>query len=254
MSDAILLTLGLFLVLATALQAADPADPAGPSEQAEQSVTIAVGEGDDAKKVEMRYLLFVPKDYDKDGRAVPLMLFLHGAGERGEDLQLVAKHGPPKIVKTKKDFPFIVVSPQCPRGRFWRKSNLLGLIDHIVATYNVDASRVYVTGLSMGGFGTWVLTADQPQRFAAAVPICGGGDPDNAKQLVDVPIWAFHGGKDQVVQLARSEAMVDAIREAGGAKVKLTVYPEAGHDSWTATYDNPEVYKWLLSHKRQKGE
>ena len=119
-----------------------------------------------------------------------------------------------------------------------------------LATTKADPERVYLTGLSMGGFGTWAWAAREPQRFAAAIPICGGGNPETAEKLVALPIWVFHGGKDNVVPLSRSEAMVKAIQQAGGRKVKLTAYPDAGHDAWTKTYDNPEIYKWLLSHTR----
>jgi predicted peptidase len=196
----------------------------------------------------MDYLLFLPQDYEKKD-SWPLMLFLHGAGERGDDLELVKKHGPPKIVETKKDFPFILVSPQCKPKRRWEPSGLTALLDEAVAKYKVDKDRIYVTGLSMGGFGTWSLAADTPDRFAAIVPICGGGEAYWTRQLVNLPVWVFHGGKDSVVPLERSEAMVEALKKRGG-NVKLTVYPDAGHDSWTETYDNPELYEWLLQQKR----
>ena len=196
----------------------------------------------------MDYLLFLPQDYEKKDRW-PLMLFLHGAGERGDDLELVKKHGPPKIVETKKDFPFILVSPQCKSRRRWEPSALTALLDDVVARYKVDEDRIYVTGLSMGGFGTWSLAADTPDRFAAIVPICGGGEAYWTRQLVNLPVWVFHGAKDKVVPPERSETMVEALKKHGGS-VKLTVYPEAGHDAWTETYDNPELYEWLLQQKR----
>ena len=125
-----------------------------------------------------RYLLFLPKDYDAKSRKTwPLILFLHGSGERGTNLWSVARHGPPKLVKTQADFPFIVVSPQCPSGQTWNNDTLLALLDEVAAHYQVDATRVYLTGLSMGGFGTWSLGLEHPERFAALAPICGGGDP-----------------------------------------------------------------------------
>jgi predicted peptidase len=120
----------------------------------------------------------------------------------------------------------------------------------MAAKHKVDPERIYLTGLSMGGFGTWSLAAYRPQRFAAIVPICGGGEMILTRRLAQMPTWAFHGGKDPVVPLKRSEEMVDALKRVN-QDAKLTVYPEAGHDSWTATYDNPEVYEWLLEHKRQ---
>jgi predicted peptidase len=201
-------------------------------------------------KAKLGYLLFLPEDYGKTDKAWPLILFLHGAGESGNDLAKVKAHGPPKIVETKKDFPFIVVSPQSPK-RGWQPDALLALLDEVVSKYKVDQDRVYLTGLSMGGFGTWALAAAHPDRFAAIVPICGGGDPKTAERLKGLPMWVFHGAKDNVVPLARSEAMVNAVKAAGG-NPKFTVYPEAGHDSWTKTYDNPELYQWLLEQKRTK--
>ena len=201
-------------------------------------------------KVTMKYLLYLPKDYDKKD-SWPLLLFLHGAGERGDDLNLVKKHGPPKLIEAGKDFPFIVVSPQCPNDHWWEPVELAALLDEIVEKQKVDQDRIYVTGLSMGGFGTWSLAAYQPKRFAALVPICGGGEPIIAKLFTPIPAWVFHGAKDFVVPLERSEKMVEAMKQAGGI-VKFTVYPEAGHDSWTESYANPELYDWLLQQKRAK--
>ncbi len=196
----------------------------------------------------MKYLLQLPPDYDQQ-KASPLLLFLHGAGERGDNLDLVKKHGPPKLIAEGQSLPFIVVSPQCPKGRWWEPFELAALLDEIVEKYNVDEDRIYVTGLSMGGFGTWSLAAYQPKRFAAIVPICGGGEPFMTRLFADVPAWVFHGGKDPVVPLERSKEMVEAMRKAGG-DVKFTVYPEAGHDSWSQAYADPVLFKWLLEQKR----
>jgi len=196
----------------------------------------------------INYLLFLPQGYDQSKQRWPLMLFLHGAGESGTNLAKVKVHGPPKIVESKTDFPFILVSPQSP-GFGWNPDTLNALLDDIVRHYRVDKHRIYLTGLSMGGFGTWALAAAHPEKFAAIAPICGGGDPADARKLVGLPIWVFHGGKDQVVPIQRSRDMVDAVKAAGG-NVKFTEYPEAGHDSWTETYNNPELYSWFLSHKR----
>lgn len=203
--------------------------------------------------VEIDYLLHLPEEYGQTSKKWPLMLFLHGAGERGSDLDKVKVHGPPKLVAQGKTLPFIIASPQCPTGRSWsdpaQVQVLIALLDDLVEKYQVDESRVYLTGLSMGGYGTWALASSRPERFAAIVPICGGGQPRMARQLRDVPIWVFHGAKDNVVPLAQSEQMVEAVKAAGG-DVQFTVYPEAQHDSWTATYDNPKLYEWLLSHRK----
>ena len=194
-------------------------------------------------EIDLKYLFYLPKDYYNAKKiAWPLILFLHGMGERGNDLELVKIHGIPKIVKTQKDFPFIAVSPQCPTEYVWRDKKMLqaveSLILKIIKNYRVDKTRVYVTGLSMGGYGTWMLAARQPDLFAAAVPICGGGDPATVNVLKNLPIWVFHGVLDKVVLPEESEKMIRALEKAGG-KVRYTLYPESYHDSWTETYDNP---------------
>jgi predicted esterase len=200
--------------------------------------------------VDTRYLTYVPPDYEKDpNRKWPLLVFLHGSGERGDDLERVKVHGPPKLVAQGRTLPFIVISPQCPNGRWWLPAELLYMIDQVSAKYRVDQDRVYLTGLSMGGFGTWTTAMEAPERFAAIAPICGGGDVRDVERLKGIPTWVFHGGKDPVVPLARSDEMVKALKAKGGT-VGLTVYPDAGHDSWTATYENEAFYQWLLANRR----
>lgn len=206
-----------------------------------------------------RYLLFLPRGYDTaKAKRWPLILFLHGAGERGSKLARVKAHGPPKIVQEKPGFPFIVVSPQCPAGHRWDNDLLLALLDDVLKKHRVDPKRVYLTGVSMGGFGTWSLGLAHPERFAAIAPICGGGDPlvllladpRKGRALRTLPVWAFHGARDPVVRVGESERMVEAMRRMGAAEVRLKIYPEAEHDSWTETYDNPELYDWFLAHHR----
>lgn len=200
------------------------------------------------------YLLHLPKTYGEDKeKKWPVIVFLHGSGERGSNLELVKVHGPPKLVEKDPDFPFIVVSPQCPADTRWNAMLLGAMLDSVTAKHAVDQDRIYLTGLSMGGFGTWDWAAAEPRRFAALVPICGFGDPRIAGRLKNVPVWVFHGAKDTAVPLSGSEEIVKALEKAGG-KPKLTVYPEAGHDSWTETYNNPELYKWLLEQKRPAGK
>jgi len=197
------------------------------------------------KSVNINYLLYLPKDYELKDK-FPLLLFLHGAGERGNDLQLVKKHGPPKLIEEGKEFPFIVVSPQCPLNKRWNTEDLIALLDYLIENYKVDKNKIYVTGLSMGGNGTWRLAAEIPDRLAAIIPICGWGDPFAVCMMGKLPVWAFHGAKDQVVPLSASEELVERLKSCGG-DVKFTVYPEANHDSWTETYNNPEIYEWLLN-------
>jgi len=220
-----------------------------PEERAKRRLMWLEDKVDQDAKEELHYWLYLPVNYGEKKRC-PLVLFLHGAGERGDDLEKVKVHGPPKLVEQRSDCPAIVVSPQCPNERIWSPTRLSLLLDKCMGTLKVDPDRVYVTGLSMGGFGTWAFCAQEPERFAAAVPICGGGDVTKAARLVDLPIHVFHGAKDTVVTLDHSQKMVDAIRAAGGTRVELTVYPEAKHDSWTETYANDDVAKWLLGRKR----
>ncbi|MBN2365689.1 MAG: phospholipase, partial [Calditrichaeota bacterium] len=191
------------------------------------------------------FLLYLPKNYEAENRKWPLLIFLHGAGERGKDLEKVKIHGPPKLIEKGKSFPFIVVSPQCPEGTWWELDGLNDLLQNILKNYRVDLERIYLTGLSMGGFGTWAWAMDRAETFAALAPICGGGDTERVCLLKDTHVWVFHGRQDKVVPVERSVNMVNALRECGG-NVKFTIYPEAGHDSWSVTYDNPDLYKWFL--------
>ena len=128
---------------------------------------------------------------------------------------------------------------------------LNALLDEIVSKYAVDEDRIYLTGLSMGGFGTWSLATAYPERFAALAPICGRGNPEKAHVLKDIPVWVFHGAKDETVPPENSQQMVNALKECG-ADVQYTIYPDAGHDSWTETYNNPKLYEWFLEHKLKK--
>ncbi len=197
-----------------------------------------------------RYLSYVPDRYGKDrSQNWPLLLFLHGAGERGSDLKLVNINGPPKLIEAGKKFPFVVISPQCPQDTWWVPPALEAFTDSIQRRYRIDPARIYVTGLSMGGFGTWELAERHPERYAAVIPICGGGDTSRADHLRNLPVWAFHGAQDDVVPLSRSKDMIDAIKAAGG-NPRFTIYPQAGHDSWTETYANDEIYSWLLQQRR----
>ncbi|OGV38954.1 MAG: phospholipase [Lentisphaerae bacterium GWF2_49_21] len=195
-------------------------------------------------------MLYLPKDYKKTGTSSPLMIFLHGMGERGEYLESIKKVGPPKLIESGKEIPFIVVSPQWPDKSGWKADKLKSLFDDVVSKYNVDKDRVYLTGISMGGFGTWTFATSNPELFAAIVPICGGGNPKEADKIKNLPIWIFHGAKDVTVKPERSEEMYKALQKAGAKEVKLTIYPNAGHDSWSETYNNDEVYNWLLKQKK----
>lgn len=207
---------------------------------------------------EHRYVVFVPHDYST-ARAWPVILFLHGAGERGTDGHKPVEVGlGPAIRKREKTFPFIAVFPQCasegsPRGKWSPRApdgkRALHILAQVEQTYRTDPDRVYLTGLSMGGYGAWSHAAADPGRWAAVVPICGGGDPAWAERLVDVPLWCFHGDADPVVPVEQSRQMIAALRGAGGAP-RYTELPGVGHNAWDAAYDNGDLYTWLLEQRR----
>ncbi len=197
------------------------------------------------------YLIYLPDGYDKLDQSWPLFLFLHGGGGRGHDLEKVRARGPASMIDSGRSFPMIVVSPQCSENSGWRAEPLLELLDEIGQRFDVDSSQVFVTGYSMGGYGTWTLAAANPERFAAAAPVCGGGDVNKAEALAKLPIWAFHGAQDKVIPLKASQEMADAIQAAGG-DVRLTVYPDKDHGISKVVYNNDDLYEWLSAQKRLK--
>ena len=233
----LLLTLGLLLTSGCASSRVAAPDPAG---QYARSFSREI-----TKTISANYLLYLPDGYGTDDRRWPLVLFLHGSGERGTDLNRVKIHGPLKLVDQGKKFSFILVAPQCPGNEEWSVEVLGGLLDDIEKHYAVDKNRVYVTGLSMGGYGTWRLGMAFPDRFAALAPICGGESSVRVCSLQKVPIRVYHGKKDVVVPVAEGEKLVKKLNACGG-NAELIVYPEAGHDSWTETYNDPAFYEWLL--------
>ncbi|VTT96920.1 Putative peptidase OS=Singulisphaera acidiphila (strain ATCC BAA-1392 / DSM 18658 / VKM B-2454 / MOB10) GN=Sinac_7486 PE=4 SV=1: Abhydrolase_5 [Gemmataceae bacterium] len=201
------------------------------------------------------YVVFVPKDYDGK-KDYPVLLFLHGAGEtktekKGGKMPVEVGLGP-AIKKREKDFPFIVVIPRA-EGFGWgadtaNAKRALAMLDEVAKEYKVDAKRQYLTGLSMGGMGTWSIATAMPDRFAAIVPICGRGDPKAAEKLKNLPVWAFHGDADTTVKVEGSRDMIEAIKKAGGSP-KYTEYPKVGHNSWDAAYGTDDLYTWLLEQK-----
>ncbi|MGD0900402.1 MAG: PHB depolymerase family esterase [Thermoguttaceae bacterium] len=214
------------------------------------------------------YRLLKPAGYDPQ-KKYPLVLFLHGAGERGDDNQAQLKHMV-RIFAAKENrekYPCFVLVPQCPKNEKWSDVNwgastslqpekpsrplalAVALIGELEKKYGIDPARRYVMGLSMGGYGTWDAVVRYPGMFAAAVPVCGGGDETQAPRIAKLPIWVFHGDKDPAVKTVRSRNMVEAIRKAGGTP-KYTEYPGVGHDSWTPASKEPELLPWLFSQKR----
>jgi predicted peptidase len=210
--------------------------------------------------VVVNYLLYLPKGYRQSAQQQwPLILFLHGQLEWGDDPTILTRQGVPKLLDEGEELPAIVVSPQTPEGkRWWPRTAVLGaFLDRIEATYAVDLQRVYLTGISMGGYGVWALAMRYPQRFAALVPIAGGADyntdeiPQEICALNDVPTWAFHGEMDVNVPYTESVNAVAALRACGG-NVRLTLYPDAAHvESWERAYANDELWAWLFQQKRK---
>lgn len=195
------------------------------------------------------FQLFVPRAaMQSKGQQWPLMIFLHGSGERGDDISRVKVHGPPKIADGNSDFPFILISPLLPQDQDWDLAKLNAILDRALATLPVDPSRVYLTGLSRGGHASWRWAAAEPGKFAAVAPVAGRGDPATACAMKAKPVWAFHGDRDDVVIPEGSFAMVRAIRACGG-KPRLTIYPDLGHNAWDPAYDDPALYLWFLSHR-----
>lgn len=224
--------------------------------------------------VRLPYRLAKPAALDgSTEQKFPLVVFLHGIGERGTDNAKQLRNGVEQFVLEEncRKYPCFLAVPQCPPDKLWVDVNppgtrqnlhladrpteptnlVLELIESLRREFPIDSRRIYLTGLSQGGYGTWDLIARRPELFAAAIPVCGGGDPSQASKLVKLPIWAFHGAADQVVPVERSRDMISAIQKAGG-QPKYTEYPGVGHDSWTPTYRNAEVLDWLF--KQRKGD
>ncbi len=195
---------------------------------------------------EVGYLLYLPESF-KPGTTLPVMLFLHGRGESDGPLSVVGKWGPPQLVARGEKLPYILVSPQCPKADNWSSSTqqtrITELLDSIVSKFGGNKDRIYLTGLSMGGSGSWRMAADHPERFAAVVPICGRGQSTDAEKLKSLPMWVFCGDQDGVFKA--NEEMVQSIVKAGGQSIRFTSLENVGHNSWSAAYATPDLYQWL---------
>jgi predicted peptidase len=217
-----------------------------------------------ARNERMRYLLFVPKDYDKQ-KKYPLVLWLHGGGSRGDDLKLLLRYGDEHGIgyfaksDNQSEYPSFIVAPQCPRNRLWGDPDseqptnemrlVLEILEKVQADYSIDSRRLYVTGISLGGYGTWDIIGRRPEMFAAAVPICGGGNTSKAPLMVKTAIWAFHGDKDELVNVSESRRMITAIRNARGDP-KYTEYKGVGHNSWERAFTEPDLLSWMFAQRR----
>ncbi|MCE5251052.1 prolyl oligopeptidase family serine peptidase [bacterium] len=197
------------------------------------------------------YLLYIPAQYDSH-RRWPVIIYLHGASLRGSSIDTIKQYGLPLILDSRCDFPFIVISPQCRTGKTWTDpETLIALLDEVSGRYSVDPDRVYVTGISMGGTGAWLLASRHPERFAAIAPLCAYSDTSWAPTLKDVPAWVFHGLNDTVCPISEAEEMVNAVITHGG-EVIFSAYPLDGHNIVRKVYGNERLYEWFLE-KRRKG-
>jgi predicted peptidase len=257
------LTLSGIMLIAVALHPEQPMDAAPPDLPLEKFTYT------DANGRKLPYRLLEPALIEP-GQTYPLVLFLHGAGERGDDNEKQLVHGVAEFAKdvNRRKYPCFLVAPQCPNGAKWVEvdwgaarhdqpkepslplARTFELIDQLMKRYPIHKDRVYITGLSMGGFGTWDAASRWPELFAAAVPVCGGGDEQQAARIAKLPVWAFHGSKDTAVKPERSRNMVEALKQAGGSP-KYTEYADVGHDSWVRAYRDPELFAWLFAQERK---
>lgn len=255
----------LLLPFLAAVMTQAPSDPESLYEEGEYIYT-----GGEYRNEVFKYRLLKPPL--EEGKKYPVILFLHGAGERGDDNRAQLKYLPTWMAepKNREQYPCWLIAPQCRQGKLWvqvpfnsatatmpdemgdQMRVALGILEKVLEHPAADSRRVYLTGLSMGGYGCWDLAIRYPEKFAAVAPICGGGDPSKAARLVGVPVWAWHGTADRAVPVDRSRVMIEAIRRAGG-NPKYTELEGVGHDSWTPAYRDPEgVIPWMFAQARQE--
>lgn len=198
------------------------------------------------------YIIHAPADFDKN-RKYPILLHIHGAGTRGITLEEYAASDSFPMMRASAGNELVIISPHCTKNSWYDLFETLIRFAHFVKDLPfADPERLYLMGISMGGYAAWQLAMSQPELFAAMIPICGGGMYWNASRLIDIPIWAFHGGKDGTVFPEESIHMVEKVNKRGG-NAKLTIYPENEHNAWTDTFSNPEVFRWLLAQKKGEG-
>ena len=204
-------------------------------------------------KLKSDYLLFLPEDYGTPGKKFPVILFLHGSAERGCNPDKLKEFGPFTQVARDSRFPFIIVGPVCPPNKWWSDAevtlSVMAMLDKICTDYAVDRDRIYLTGLSMGGFGTWSLAEQYPNTFAAIAPVSGGGNPYRAKEIKHIPAMIFHGQNDRNVPVWQAQQMAMSLTQVGG-DAKLLVYPNASHNIWGQVYSRSQLYEWFMEHTK----
>jgi predicted peptidase len=229
---------------------------------AEDDVTIEARIYNKKSKGTMPYRILKPANYDFK-KKYPLVMCLHGAGGRGTDNMSRGTEAFIALSKpeVQKEYPHFLLTPQIPGDATWHKNVTenpmhryidlaLEVLKDVQKEFSIDPSRIYVTGQSMGGFGTWYAIETKPQLFAAAIPICGGGDPGAAQKLKNMPIWVFHGAKDTIISPEKSRVVVEAIKKRGSKVIKYTEYPDCGHGSWGLAWQEKELIPWLFKQKK----
>jgi predicted peptidase len=201
---------------------------------------------------DVRYLLYLPRASEESPDRRPLILFLHGDGERGDDLELVKREGLPKILEHNRDFPFAVVSPQCPRRRHWSVEVLDRLLTDVTGRFRVDPDRIYATGLSSGAVASLELAALRPGRLAAVAAVASNREPRELCRVAAVPVWLFHNADDERVSAGLSRRLARRLRDCGGT-ARLTIFPRSGHDAWSEAYFRADLYDWFLRNRRPSG-
>jgi predicted peptidase len=240
-----LLALPLALAAGTAGATTDTTQPPPGGRQAEWATPATI-----TLTATLHHWLYLPPDYaEHPDKRWPLIVFLHGSGERGRELGKVRAHGLPKLIEAGQDFPAIVVSPQCEDGDEWDPHLLHAMLGTLRTQWRVDPQRVTATGLSMGGGGCWSWAMSYPQDLAGIAPVCGYGSEVRIERMRAVPVRAYHGATDTVVPLPVHQALVSGLREAGG-QADITVYPGVGHDAWNPAYADPALVAWLLARSR----
>lgn len=207
-------------------------------------------------KADYNYLLYLPKDYSVQTKDYPLVIYLHGGSHKGSDLNKLKEYGLPYLVNQGNDFDFIIVSPQCPDNKYWSSEDWFEpLYTKILDQYRIDINKVYLTGISMGGYGTFIVAMDYPDKFAAIVPLCGGcNDSDTTRicHLKDIPIWAFHGTDDDLIPISETERIVDALNSCSG-NIEFTKLDGEGHGIQFLYEKYPQMYEWMLKQRLHSG-
>ena len=200
------------------------------------------------KDLPYQFWVYTPEGYaENKDKKYPMILFLHGRSSSGTNLDMVKRYGVIYELLRGMKIDFVVAAPQCQNG--WDNKKLLQVLDYVQDNYRVHKDSTYLTGMSMGGYGAWMLAGAHPERFAAVAPVCGGGDLKQVPNLIEMPTWVFHGAKDRAVPISESQKMVDAIKAKKGKKIQFTVYKNDGHGELIKVFRMPELYKWFLEHK-----